>query len=151
MPINSARDLVAEHEGCTLVAIPDTGNTWSIGYGRNDGTIKKGQTCTQAEADAWFTFDLAVATQRAMAAITLPYWDKLNEPRKATLIDMSYELGGAGIMGFTKMLQAIRAEDWKTAAMEGYKSLWAEQVPHRAAEDMLILVTGEWPEGAGNA
>lgn len=140
--IQSVDDLIQYHEGCVLAAIPDT-NGFSIGYG-HDGAIK-GQTCTQAEADAWFAWDFAVATQRAMTDLTPAYWDKLDIVRRAALQDMAYELGGAGLSAFAKMLQAIRAEDWVTARLEALNSQWAHQVLSRAVMDAEMLLTGEWP------
>lgn len=47
--------IVKEFEGCKLQAYPDPatgGAPWTIAWGRTKG-VKKGDTCTQAQADAW--------------------------------------------------------------------------------------------------
>lgn len=143
--ISSAEDLIKTHEGCVLTAIPDTGNTWEIGWGRNNPSIHEGMTCTQNEADTWLIWDMAVAKSRAVAALGADYWDRVNNPRQAMLIDLAYEIGGTGIAGFHKMLSAIRIGDWPTAYSEAMNSDWAKQVPRRAEMDGIILLTGQWP------
>lgn len=47
--------LIKEFEGCKLKAYPDPGTggkPWTIGYGRTTN-VKRGDTCTQEQAEAW--------------------------------------------------------------------------------------------------
>lgn len=145
--INSDRDLVALHEGCTLVAKPDAKGRWAIGYGHDipaptDPTNPA--TCTQAEADAQFVIDLCLARSRAAADVGTT-WAFLDPVRRAALTDMAYELGGAGLRGFNDMLVAIQARDWLEARHQALNSEWARQVPARAQMDAEMLFSGEWP------
>lgn len=141
--IDSARALIAAHEGCTLVAIPDT-RGYSIGYGR-DGAAE-GQTCTQEEAEEWLDQDMALAMSRAAADLGSLTWFDLDEVRRAVLTDMAYEMGGRGLAGFTDMLGAIRVQNWPKAQRAGLSSDWAGEVPARAGMDMRMLLTGLWPK-----
>lgn len=53
-----------EFEGLSLTAYPDPGShdgiPWTIGYGHTKG-VKKGLTCTQAQAIQWFREDVAAS------------------------------------------------------------------------------------------
>jgi len=53
-----AAALIASWEACRLTAFQDPGGVWTIGYGRTQG-VKEGDICTQAQAIAWFSDDLA--------------------------------------------------------------------------------------------
>ncbi|WP_263415607.1 lysozyme family protein [Terriglobus albidus] len=49
----------------------------------------------------------------------IPTWDALPAPAKLALLDMAYNLGMTGLLqGYPKLLHAIVAGDWKTAAAE---------------------------------
>lgn len=75
----------------------------------------------------------------------------INDARKAVLIDMAYEIGGAGLDGFTKMLAAVRLRDWQTAADQLHDSKLFEQVPSREASNIAILTSGTLPAGITTA
>ena len=45
---------------------------------------------------------------------------------------MSYQLGVSGVLGFKKMIAAIKDEDYAAAADEMIDSKWAKQTPERA-------------------
>lgn len=74
----------------------------------------------------------------------------LNGPRWAVLVDMAYELGGAGLAGFVKFLAAARAGDWGAAAEELHRSKLYQQVPKRETENITILLSGAWPLGVSS-
>lgn len=145
MAISTVDDLVKHHEGCVLTAKPDAKGKWEIGWGR-DISPSPGVTCTQEQADEWFATDLALAKLRAKSVIGGDVWYRIDLVRQAVLTDMAYELGGEGLGKFARMLNAIRAADWNTAHREALNSAWAKQVPFRAAEDAVMLLTGEWPK-----
>lgn len=146
MAISNARDLVKFHEGCILESRPDAKGKWEIGYGHDIDPPPVGpEACTQEEAEEWFCADFSLAVQCASQALGVASYSVLSEPRKAALVDMTYELGKAGLLEFQRMLSAIRAADWQTASKEALNSLWAEQVPSRAQMDARIFLTGEWP------
>jgi lysozyme len=45
-------------EACKLVAYQDSAKIWTIGWGHIKN-VRQGMTCTQAQADAWLTEDVA--------------------------------------------------------------------------------------------
>ena len=71
----------------------------------------------------------------------------LNAARWAVLVDMAYELGGAGLAQFSHFLAACRAGDWERAAAELQNSKLFQQVPRREIENIAVLRSGEFPEG----
>lgn len=56
----SAAAIIKSFEGCKLVAYQDVRGIWTIGWGHTQG-VHLGQTCTQAQADAWLESDLKEA------------------------------------------------------------------------------------------
>jgi lysozyme len=72
-------------------------------------------------------------------------FERLNDVRQNVLIEMSFQMGVDGVLGFHDMIDAITAQDWATAAIEGLDSKWArEDAPQRASELMAMLRTGEF-------
>lgn len=147
--IQSDTDLVKFHEGCTLTAKPDARGMWSIGWGHDIAAPHENgvlvPSCTQDQADDWLDMDINLARARARIALGPKEWDALDEVRKAVLVDMAYELGGAGLREFVGMLGAVRLQHWNDAAAHGLASLWAKEVPSRARMDMDMIASGEWP------
>lgn len=53
----------------------------------------------------------------------LPGYDALPDSVKLALLDMAYNLGAEGLLkGYPKMLQAVEARDWLTAAAECHRA-----------------------------
>ena len=74
-------------------------------------------------------------TERAYADC----WDTLPGEVKEILVNMCFNLGPSRLSKFKNMNAAIRAGDWKTAAVEGRDSRWHKQVPNRAERLMVRL------------
>lgn len=53
-------NLIKKFEGCRLTAYQDSAGVWTIGYGHTSG-VKKGQTITQEQADAFLLADCGTA------------------------------------------------------------------------------------------
>ena len=143
--IGSVRDLVKYHEGLRLVSYQDTGGVWTNGYGATGADVVPGLTWTQAQAEARLDSDLALATVRTVADIGLSTWMNLDEFRRAVLVDMAIEIGGAGLADFTRLISAFRAHDWPDAAEQLVDSKLYREVPSREAMNKQIIVTGQWP------
>lgn len=109
----------------------------TIGYGHN---LENGISTKAA------LFILQEDLTRAERAVkdAFPWWWKLNDARQFVLVDMAFNMGLAGLKGFKKMLAAIEAGDFETAAKEMLASKWAAQVGRRAVELSKIMEKGEW-------
>ena len=75
--------------------------------------------------------------------LRLPWWKQLDDMRQGVLMNMAYNLGVSGLLGFQKMLTALEAKDYATAAKEGRNSLWYQQVGARGVRLMRELETGQ--------
>jgi lysozyme len=69
-------------------------------------------------------------------------FDSFTERRKMALIDMCFNLGAFGLLGFKRMRRAIEKGDWTAAAKEVEDSLYYKQVPSRAEEIMEMVRVG---------
>ena len=66
----------------------------------------------------------------------------LPEVVQRALLEMAYQLGVNGLLGFRRMFEAIRTEDWVKAHDEALDSRWARQTPGRAARMAALLLNG---------
>ena len=135
------------HEGCRLTVYDDAtglplreghtvlGNP-TIGVGRNLAS----RGLSSAEAMLMLTNDIE-DWQRGLEH-TFPEFKLFDQARQFALIDMRHNLGGDGLRGFTRMVAAIHAGDWQTAAKEALDSRWADQVGDRAITIAKMLRDG---------
>lgn len=147
----NAIDLIKRHEGFKPRVYLCPAGKQSIGYGYNleanplklpsdviEGFYETGITWEKAKnllIGEVNRLDMALAGK-------LEGYQRLNEARKAVLLDMAYNLGVNGLMKFKKTLAHIRDENYPLAAKEMLDSNWARQVHGRASELSLIMRTG---------
>ena len=63
----------------------------------------------------------------------IPWWRKLSDKRQRALLNMSWQLGVSGLLGFPKMLGALEAGNWSEAYRQALDSKWAKvDTPKRA-------------------
>ena len=67
---------------------------------------------------------------------------RLGQARQNVCVNMIFNLGLKGFLGFKKMIAALEQQDYETAADEMIDSLWAEQVKGRAVELAEIMRHG---------
>lgn len=135
--------IIKRREGLRLVPYKDTKGIGTIGYGHNLlDPISPRAAAVILEDDT-----IPIAHQVA-GVVGDALWATLAAPRQWALVDMGF-MGPAKLALFKKMLAAVAASDWKTAAQEVIDSHWAQDVGHaRADEVATMLLTGEWPAAA---
>jgi lysozyme len=138
--INKIAEMIKAHEGLRLKPYTCSAGALTIGYGRN----LEANGITQEEADLMFSQDYTIAKWDAIQFVGMKTWDKLNEPRKAVLIDMAFNLGAARLSAFVDTKKAIQGEAYKTAAKNMRASLWYTQVKNRAVKLSNMMESGEW-------
>jgi lysozyme len=74
----------------------------------------------------------------------LPWWSKLSGERQAVLVNMAYNIGVAGVLGFKNTLHLIERGDYTKASVEMMNSKWAGQVKGRAVELAEQMKTGKY-------
>ena len=67
----------------------------------------------------------------------------LSPIRRAVVVDMLFNLGLTRLIGFRRMLAALKKEDYKKAAYEMLDSKWAKQVKSRAFRLAQMMRRGE--------
>ena len=140
------RDQLISFEGWRNRAYPDPltgGKPWTIGVGHAGPDVSQGDFWNDIRIGEVLDEDIDKATQQVRKA--LPWFDKLtNEPRRAVIIGMCFQLGINGLLKFRDTLAAMRDEKWDHAANCMRDSLWAKQTPKRAARLARQAETGEW-------
>ena len=136
------RDQIARDEGgYQKSAYQDSLGYWTIGFGRLIDKRKDGGI-SRAEAELMLDNDIRDKTAELIAA--LPWIPLIDPVRRAVLVNMAFNLGVAGLLGFHATLEAVHAGDWAAASQHMLESKWAQQVgprAHRLADQMR---TGEW-------
>lgn len=130
---------IKEHEGLCLKPYVDTLGHTTIGYGRN--LDAKG--ISVHEADALLVRDVSEACLTAETLVSHDTWDAMGVDRRGVLIEMVFQMGGAGVAAFKKMLAALEDGDWLGASHEMLNSRWARQTPNRAEKLAEIMDGGD--------
>lgn len=163
------RQLLIDEEGCKLEAYKDSEEIWTIAIGHNleiDQTEEElavlgledeledweGFTITEQQAFELFDLDVEEAVNDLYPAFTDEDIAKLNETRYAVLISMVFQMGGAGVRKFKNFVQAVKTEDWDTAAEEMIyanpkvkrHSRWYTQTPERCQRAAVAMRTGSF-------
>lgn len=73
----------------------------------------------------------------------LPWWRQLNEVRQRVLMDMCFNLGIGGLLGFKNTLAFIQSGDYEQASQNMLLSKWASQVGQRARRLSEMIRTGQ--------
>lgn len=146
-------------EACRLVAYDDNGlaagGVWTIGWGTTkypDGRrVQPGDTCTQAQADAWFR----VALQRFERDVDAYTTDALTQRQFDALTSLVYNIGPGNYRTSTLLRlvnanpdnPAIRAQFMRWRYQDGVpvRGLWNRR--HAEADQYFGVVTPlpEWP------
>jgi len=120
-------------EDLRLKPYRDTAGKLTIGIGRNldDVGLRHGEALIMLAND--------IADASAECAAAFAFWPDLNEPQQRGLCNMAFNLGMPRLRGFRKMLAALEAQDYETAADEALDSRWARQVGDRAERIAELL------------
>ena len=142
MSEDKLEEMIKRHEGYRRYPYKDTLGVLTIGYGANlDHWWAYGMSENEAEA----LLMGVIKNARVEASTALPFWNDLNAARQAVLIDMVYNMGIRRVLGFKRMIKAIKAQNWKQARLEMLDSKWATQVGDRAIELADMMLSGAWP------
>ena len=75
-------------------------------------------------------------------AASFPKWSSYPEPVQEALFDMAFNLGIGGLQKFVKLLRAVDAGDWETAAQESQRQGIA-QARNDATADLFRQAIGK--------
>ena len=137
--MSELEEQLKRHEGFVSHAYQCPAGFWTIGYGRLIDE-RRGGGITKEEALHLLRNDMRRVEMALSRRVT--YWDDLPPRKRQALLNMAFQLGVDGLMGFRRMWAAIARRDWDAAAREALDSRWARQTPRRAEEIAGMLRDG---------
>jgi lysozyme len=129
-------------EGVRPAAYQDHLGFWTIGVGRLIDERKPGAGLRPDEIDYLLRNDISDRI-KALGAV-LPWFRRLDVARQAVLVNMAFQLGTVGLLGFTTTLDLVSKGRYAEAAVQMLKSKWANQTPERAKRLAEQMRTGVW-------
>lgn len=109
----------------------------TIGYGHNLSAnpipgLGPGSIIDEQRAEDILRADIAEIEKQLRR--NLPWFDRIDPVRQDVLLNMGFNLGLKGLLGFRNTLAAVACGEYRDAAERMLQSLWARQVKGRAAE-----------------
>lgn len=143
---------IKEYEGYSDKPYQCTAKKWTIGFGYNyedrgfvtdDITRILANGFNKELAEKLLEKDVEQCTKQASA---FPFFNSMNDARRAVVIDMIYQLGISGLKAFKKMIERLEKGDWKGAALEMIHSRWYTQSGRRSRTNVKQMEEGTWQE-----
>lgn len=138
---SKAIEQIRRDEGEVLHAYEDHLGYITIGVGRLIDK-RKGGGITKEESAYLLNND--IQTRLIALESRISWFKRLDDARKGVLLNMAFQLGIGGLMGFKNTLAKIEAGDYSGAAANMLKSKWARQTPKRAKRLAKQMETGQW-------
>lgn len=111
----SGIDLICNFEGKRLTAYDDGVGVWTIGFGTtvypNGIKVKKGDTCTEAQAKAYMAHDLKKFERTVNSTVKVP----VNQNQFDALVSLAYNIGTDAFKKST-LVKKLNANDIHGAA-----------------------------------
>lgn len=139
------RELIAQlkvDEGVEPCAYQDHLGFWTVGVGRLIDKRKPGAGLRPSEID--FLLQNDVDDRIDQLTRRLPWFQNLDDARKGVLLNMAFQMGVDGLLGFKNTLKLIESGRYVDAANAMLNSKWAQQTPNRANKMALQMETGKW-------
>lgn len=137
--MDAIEDDLIRDEGLVRHAYQDSLGFWTIGVGRLIDK-RKGGRLTEEECRYLLRND--IAEKEADLDRELSWWRTLSPNRQRALLNMCFNLGIRGLLGFKNTLAAIREGRFEDAARGMLKSRWAKQVGARATRLAELMRAG---------
>ena len=140
MDTTRLQKLLEEHEGYRRLIYKDTMGIWTAGIGRNMQT--KGLSHDEA------VYLLINDINECDASLNHFVWYiTLDDIRKCVLIELCFNLGLSGLLGFKQTLAYIANENWPGAVKSLCASKWATQISKERLDNICYrLEHGEYPQ-----
>ena len=110
-------NLICSFEGLRLNAYDDGVGVWTIGFGTtiypNGIKVKKGDTCTEAQAKAYMAHDLKKFESAVNSAVTM----SINQNQFDALVSLAYNIGTNAFKNST-LVKKLNAGDIRGAAAQ---------------------------------
>lgn len=137
MILSHIKEMLIKHERLMLKPYKDSVGKLTIGVGRNLDDVG----IFEDEADLMLKNDIDRCIHDLNYHLT--WWNDLDEVRQMVLVDMCFNLGIYGLLGFKNTLESIKTGDYEKASEQMLQSKWATQVHGRAIELSKMMKGGE--------
>lgn len=157
--------ILRQEEGFSAHPYRDTIGLWTIGIGtllepewaraldgieadESLGVLRTESAICMDEAMAAALLALRIEALDDMLRVHSWYWRlasvecERGRERQALLLSMAYQLGVGGLLGFRRMLYALRDGDYGRASVDMLDSKWATQTPQRAERTADAMISG---------
>jgi lysozyme len=124
-----------------LTAYTDSLGYLTIGVGRLIDK-RKGGGISEEESSYLLANDIRNKTAAVIKA--LPWAEHLEPARLGVLVNMAFQLGINGLLGFKTTLALVQGGNYDRAAEGMDDSLWSKQTPARCARLQKQMRTGVW-------
>ena len=118
------------------------GSPWTVGYGFTYGITPDSRMSRQT-ADR--KLDEKILEEDNKLRNALSWFADSSFVTKTILINMSFNMGIKGLLGFRNTLAFVKEKKYSNAAANMRQSLWYKQVPKRASELARRMETQEIP------
>lgn len=138
-PSSNATALAKRFEGCKLLAYPDSGGVWTVGYGHTGHEVVEGLLITQEDAERLLEQNLTNAGNWVDRLVSVD----INQNQFDALCDFVFNLGAQNL-ATSSLLRYINAGDFESANNEFPKwnhcrgQVLAGLTARRAAEQELF-------------
>lgn len=123
----------------TVYKCPSGFNTVGYGYNLDANPLKlssleiaHAHTNGMPEHEANRLLKLMISKLQAELPDKIKSWSRLSQVRKDILVNMAFNMGVDGLLGFKAMLTCLSADNYLTASDEMLNSKWKKQVKGRA-------------------
>lgn len=139
---NNTVDQLKRDESTVLHVYQDSKGFWTIGTGILVDERRGGGLLPEENE---FILANRIKLKRAELIRRLPWTTGLDDVRFAALLNMAFQMGVDGLLGFSKSLQLISVGMYAKAAVEMLDSKWGRiDSPNRAKRIAKQIETGVW-------
>jgi len=128
-------------------AYQDNLGFWTIGVGRLIDARKPGSGLRPEEIT--FLLNNDIDDRIDQLSRRLSWFETLDSARQGVLLNMSFQMGVDGLMGFKNTLKLVEQGHYESAAENMLLSKWAKQTPARAKRMSDQMKTGQWQYSEG--
>lgn len=139
--ISDTSSQLLRDEGEVLHVYLDSLGFQTIGVGHLVDPRKNGAIPIEISRSllAW---DINDKTSQVLAR--LPWVAQLDAARRGVIINMAFQLGISGLLGFDHTLSLVQTGQYGPASKAMLASIWASQTPERAMRLSKQMETGVW-------
>ena len=122
---------ILERLGISTTDAAKSGHPWTVGHGFTGGTTLDSR---MSRLMSERKLEEKVVEMDGVLKNTLTWYKDATDVTKGILINMAFNLGLKGLLGFKNTLRFISEKNYEQASRNMLQSLWAKQVKVRAEE-----------------